>query len=910
MKTKKSKIFGIGAVVLMLLVAIAPAINGSQFEKTIGLDQPKQSSMGNPPDYFANITKCEFIKYDEEEDRVKYEIGWKVGYRDGPPADYQIHCTLYEKISHTVYADWEVDIEYPEMYETGTVVLWLISSENASVDEERYLAGKMIVLVIDKNDLNPSNNFDEKFVKYWKDNTDYIPTEPQVEVGAPCWGTKVYHTVLRDVYYWSIFDGEGGNILSNILLSKRMGWVGQLLGYLINISVDMGVIFGLIILYLNSIAEEIGKIGTWFFDVFTWFINLLNGNIIPGMLIDLFNNFIDYVIPAVISIVTKAIPYLGAELVAVYKLWDDINNTYNWYYSGDIPPMYRDIKIDVFIDYVKPGETVQVTCRNHTEVKTRPIDAGTGPLRFIFYVTSECQGNERFQIGIHNCQVKVKGDKHYGEAKSRPLLSYAFANGYLYWEFPIPGIPHSVTKEFFANKLKNLFIERPIFTLLEKILSKIGEETEQTSFINRDFDLDALTQRTLNEEKQYEPYDVEYREFYPGVPRDTHIVYYASDQVLVRFIPTVDVTKIDEVEGYPVVDKLVELNTVIVEIYAIDPAEFIEIVEQREDVEYAELNFVYQTCFIPNDPLWNEQWGLRAINCPQAWDIERGDTFYGDVAILDTGCNKNHEDIPDTSSYLDYDFVNNDKDPSEDCFIPHGTHCAGIICAKTDNGNGISGIANIMPHYGKVLDSQGYGYASNIAKAIIHMSKLGHSYMDVISMSLGGYGISTTLHLACNYAYYVKGVLIVAAAGNDGLSKVCIPARFESVISVGAVDENLKLCSWSNHGPDLDLVAPGNDIISTVYGNEYEKLSGTSMATPHVAGAIVLYFCENPSSTAVLCKGKLFSTAKDLGSPGKDSDYGYGLVNAYELVRTKSKSVSLDFQQLLIKLFPRIQQFI
>jgi thermitase len=411
-------------------------------------------------------------------------------------------------------------------------------------------------------------------------------------------------------------------------------------------------------------------------------------------------------------------------------------------------------------------------------------------------------------------------------------------------------------------------------------------------------------EKAISEEKQYEPYEVEYKKYSPDAPYDPKIVYYSPNQVVVGFKSYVDIEKIDEIEGYPIVDRLVELNTVVVEIYGIEPETFMEIVNQSKDVEYTELNYVYQTCYTPNDPLWNEQWGAKAINCPQAWDKEKGHWTVS-VAILDTGCNYHHEDISNKQSSVNYDFINNDNDPMDDCYVKHGTHCAGIIGATIDNHKGITGVApKAWTDYIKILDSNGAGYASIIAKGIVHATK----YDDqIISMSLGGYGISMILHLACDYARYIKGVLIVAAAGNDGLPILCYPARFESVISVGAVDENLNLCSWSNYGPSLDLVAPGDDIISTVEGNNYEKLSGTSMATPHVAAVAALYFSAKPRSSATLCETKLFSTAIDLGTPGNDWKYGYGLVNAYGAVKNIR---STDYKYQLIRFLPRIQQLL
>jgi len=239
----------------------------------------------------------------------------------------------------------------------------------------------------------------------------------------------------------------------------------------------------------------------------------------------------------------------------------------------------------------------------------------------------------------------------------------------------------------------------------------------------------------------------------------------------------------------------------------------------------------------------------------------------------------------------------------DDCYVKHGTHCAGIIGATIDNNKGIAGVApEGWTDYIKILDGDGGGYASTIAKGILHATKYDEK---IISMSLGGYGTSICLHAACDYAYYVKDILIVAAAGNDGLPMLCYPARFESVISVGAVDENLNLCSWSNYGPNLDLVAPGENIISTVQGDNYEKLSGTSMATPHVAGVAILIFSVYPNYNAILCKGKLFSSAIDLGNTGKDAKYGYGLINAYGAVE---KSKSIEKSQYIFK-FTRTSAF-
>jgi hypothetical protein len=591
----------------------------------------------------------------------------------------------------------------------------------------------------------------------------------------------------------------------------------------------------------------------------------------------------------------------GAISLLVAGFLKTADSFYNWTLAQ---PWENPITIEGEVCNILKDEVVTVSCRNES-IEIHDVN-GNKRAEYWMQVSSDPMYNEKHKYGIHFCLVKVKGTKHNGEASSIPILSWAFANGSLYHVFLSPGGKKSKSKnvkfvvnEFFY-KFKKWLDNRPFFNFFTRIISNKNpvEKLEEKNSDKKDFDLHALIQKAKEEEKGYEDYDVEYKKYYPGAPSDPDIVYYSSDQVIVGFKQYVDVTNMQEVEGHPVVDRLVELNTVIVEIYAIDPEDFILLVEQNPDVEYAELNYVYEKCFEPNDPLWDMQWGPKAIKCPQAWDLEKGNSGFVNAAILDTGCNIDHEDIPDTISYLDYDYVNDDDDPSDDCYVNHGTHCAGIFGATMNNEKGITGISKVFLNYGKVLDSEGLGTSSNIAKGIVDMAKSG--MVNVISMSLGGYGISLLMHIACDYAYYIKNTLIVAAAGNDGLIRLCYPARFGSVISVGAVDKNLNLCSWSNWGPNLDIVAPGEDIISTVGTSNYIKLSGTSMATPHVAAVASLYFCRNPNKSAALCKAKLFSTAMPI------QNGGHGLVNAFDMV--KSKTRSFDFQQILYR-FPILHFF-
>jgi subtilisin len=268
------------------------------------------------------------------------------------------------------------------------------------------------------------------------------------------------------------------------------------------------------------------------------------------------------------------------------------------------------------------------------------------------------------------------------------------------------------------------------------------------------------------------------------------------------------------------------------------------------------------------------------------------------VAVIDTGINYLHEDLQ--ANYKGgYDFVNKDADPFDD--NGHGTHCAGIIAAA-DNNIAVVGVAPKASLYAlKVLNSAGSGYISDIIAAIQWATSNG---IKVISMSLGSSVGSTALQQACDSAFN-SGVVVVAAAGNNGAarigSNILYPARYTNVIAVGATDQNNVRASFSNTGPELDLMAPGVNIISDYLdvtpndgmNRDTVYMSGTSMATPHVAGTAALilksdetawqalgYTNGNGAWSAQEVTNVLTATADDLGATGKDSYYGYGIVDA------------------------------
>jgi len=313
----------------------------------------------------------------------------------------------------------------------------------------------------------------------------------------------------------------------------------------------------------------------------------------------------------------------------------------------------------------------------------------------------------------------------------------------------------------------------------------------------------------------------------------------------------------------------------------VDLSSLIEEYSDLDFVDFVEPNYVYSICEMPDDPLFGSQWGLDQsndcdIDAPEAWDIETGDSDIV-VAVIDTGVDYNHEDLSG-KCISGYDFVNNDNDPMDD--HDHGTHCAGIIGANGNNGVGISGVCwncKIMPV--KVLSGQGSGSSSGVADGIIYAADNG---ADVISMSLGGSQDSQVIKNAVNHAYS-KGVVLIAAAGNDDSSTKMYPAAYDNVIAVAATNQNDDRAYFSQYGNWIDVAAPGKNINSCVINNGYDSLSGTSMACPHVAGLAGLLLSKKPSLSVDEIKSILRSTTDETNS---NQPIGTGRINAYEALKS------------------------
>jgi len=281
-----------------------------------------------------------------------------------------------------------------------------------------------------------------------------------------------------------------------------------------------------------------------------------------------------------------------------------------------------------------------------------------------------------------------------------------------------------------------------------------------------------------------------------------------------------------------------------------------EAVGKHSSVRYAEQDYEITLAveeveaITPNDPRWGDEWAEQAMNVPTAWETTLG-SLDTTLAILDTGLDVTHEDLaPRTTDEI------GGSDPVPSGADDHGTHCGGCAAATTGNGVGVSGVSNARLLGYNIFDN------SRGEDAIIEAADLG---ADVISLSWSvGYSTQQSLADAIQYATD-QGTVVVAASANDGRTdSVTYPALDPNVIAVGATDQNGNVASFSNSGPELDVVAPGVSILSTLPQNSYGRASGTSMACPNTAGVVALAKELDPSLTTEEVRTLLTETATTL----------------------------------------------
>lgn len=412
---------------------------------------------------------------------------------------------------------------------------------------------------------------------------------------------------------------------------------------------------------------------------------------------------------------------------------------------------------------------------------------------------------------------------------------------------------------------------------------------------------------------------------------------WASDEIIVKFkkdVPKEQIGKINSKHGASVLHTSRFAGFKKMKVPAGKTAEeIVDFYNRQPEVEYAELNYYAYAHYVPNDTYYPKQWNFQdigGINLEPAWEITTADPNII-VAVLDTGVAYENYDIYERATDLasthfvaGYDFANDDSHANDD--EGHGTHVTGTIAQSTNNNKGAAGVAfncTIMPV--KVLDTRGEAPYDTVAAGVYFAVDNG---AKIINMSLGGDFYSITLRNAVKYAYN-HGVTCVCSAGNEYEygNKVQYPAGYNNYcIAVGATRFDRTRSYYSNTGSYIDLVAPGGDLDIDQNGDgwddgivqqtfdpndptdfHYYMYAGTSSAAPHVSGVAAML-----ASIAITepddIRQALQNTAIDLGPPGKDNEYGYGIIDAFAALNyyfeegdfNKDEDIDIEDLQILL----------
>lgn len=396
-------------------------------------------------------------------------------------------------------------------------------------------------------------------------------------------------------------------------------------------------------------------------------------------------------------------------------------------------------------------------------------------------------------------------------------------------------------------------------------------------------------------------------------PRDERIsrlsrIRYAPDRVLVKlrgsvpegteeaYLGSLELRSIHRIPGVDLYRAQTPVGLTVRQTLAV--------LRANPDIAYASPDYRTRTAVTPNDPYFAPyQYNLNNrgivldisptirpqtkahadIKASLTWEETKGDPDIV-IAVLDTGVDRSHVELANKVVSPGRDFVNGDEDATDDNW--HGTHVAGVAAAETDNGEGIAGVAwncKVLPV--KVMDQDGNGYYSTLIEGITWASDNG---AKVINLSVGGEEDDPALKDACRYAFD-KGVVIVAAAGNDA-PRVIYPAAYDDyVLAVACTDYNDEWSAFSSSGPEVDVAAPGVYILAPVPQSfagpgylPYLFATGTSMAAPHVAGMAALILSAKPWLAPKDVMAIIRYTADDVNKaefPGRDDYIGYGRVN-------------------------------
>jgi subtilisin family serine protease len=320
---------------------------------------------------------------------------------------------------------------------------------------------------------------------------------------------------------------------------------------------------------------------------------------------------------------------------------------------------------------------------------------------------------------------------------------------------------------------------------------------------------------------------------------------------------------------------------------AVEAAQLAQRLQSRPGVRWAEVDRPVHALRTPNDPLAPRQWALQTVRATAAWDVETGRRNPVVVAVLDTGVDATH---PELLGHVRAggDFVDGDTDPRDE--EGHGTAVSGVIAATSNNRQGVAGIswgATVLAE--RVLGKDGSGSQCTVSAGIYDAVDAG---ARVLNLSLGGPGNGCPMVLRDALAYaHDHGALVVVSAGNDAAkgNPVDYPAGCEGAFAVAATDSRDRATGFSEYGPQVDISAPGLNVLTTVTSPDgvhgYAYVSGTSLSAPIVTGAAALLLSLHPTWTPDQVRARLVATARDLGPRGRDDHYGAGRVDIGRALR-------------------------
>lgn len=342
--------------------------------------------------------------------------------------------------------------------------------------------------------------------------------------------------------------------------------------------------------------------------------------------------------------------------------------------------------------------------------------------------------------------------------------------------------------------------------------------------------------------------------------------------------------KILKPHGGMQVGKIDKIDVRVIQIQAGSEKAVEALLKNNKHLKFVERDVLLKADLTANDLWYTSAWHLAKIGVPAAWDVSQGARIT--IAILDSGVDGTHPDLA-TKMVAGWNFYDNNSVTAD--VYGHGTKVAGAAGAITNNGIGVASVAPgslIMPI--RVTDTSGMGSIGLMASGITWAADRG---ARVANLSFSAVGSYATVQTAAQYMKN-KGGLVVTSAGNDYTEILAAPSSTNIVVS--ATDTTDTKAAWSNYGQFVDVAAPGTSIWTTASGGTYSTSSGTSFASPVTAGVVALMMAANPSLGPVDIEKLLFSTALDLGTPGFDTYYGYGRINAAAAVAAAVAAVPSD----------------